>query len=175
MQEMLTPEVSFVLHTADPLTGADGANNDASVYAELAPGLGETLASGTEGSAWRMSIGKADGELTLHSFANFSEAYLPASGAAQKSQPGASIYASSKGISSEGQAKSGRAQAGTVARRAVDYSKQELSVSDDARMALAGQLAAVGVAVEAAFGGAQDVEGAVVKGDVYVVQSRPQP
>jgi phosphoglucan, water dikinase len=169
---MLAPQVSFVLHTADPLTGADGARN--SVYAELAPGLGETLASGAEGSAWRMSIGKSDAELTLHSFANFSEAYLPVTGEPRGVQPGSSIYVASQD-KVKGEGAGAASKAGTVALRTVDYSKQELSVSGDARKALAKQLAEVGVVVEDEFGAAQDVEGCVMGGSVYVVQSRPQP
>ncbi|KAF6153452.1 hypothetical protein GIB67_030604, partial [Kingdonia uniflora] len=41
VQEMLSPDLSFVLHTVSP---TDGDQN--SVEAEIAPGLGETLASG---------------------------------------------------------------------------------------------------------------------------------
>jgi hypothetical protein len=57
IMEMLAPSASFVLHTASPLDG------DASVlHAEIAPGLGETLASGTRGSAWRLAVEKATGK-----------------------------------------------------------------------------------------------------------------
>jgi phosphoglucan, water dikinase len=57
MMEMLAPSASFVLHTASPLDG------DASVlHAEISPGLGETLASGTRGSAWRLAVEKATGK-----------------------------------------------------------------------------------------------------------------
>ena len=38
---MLAPELSFVLHTAHPVTRDEGT-----LEAELAPGLGETLAAG---------------------------------------------------------------------------------------------------------------------------------
>lgn len=56
VMEMLAPSASFVLHTASPLDG------DTSVLeAEIAPGLGETLASGTRGSAWRLAVEKATG------------------------------------------------------------------------------------------------------------------
>lgn len=56
VQEMLLPELSFVLHTASPL------DQDPEVlYAELAAGLGETLASGTRGSPWRLSVHKPTG------------------------------------------------------------------------------------------------------------------
>lgn len=57
IQEQLSPDTSFVLHTASPLGG------DADVLvAELAVGLGETLASGTRGSPWRLAVDKASGE-----------------------------------------------------------------------------------------------------------------
>ena len=52
---------------------------------------------------------------------------------------------------------------------------QALSVSDDRREAVGKQLAKVGAALEEAFGGAQDVEGALIKDAVYIVQTRPQP
>ena len=56
VQEMVAPDLSFVLHTASPL------DHDPNIlYAEIAPGLGETLASGTRGSAWRISVDKAKG------------------------------------------------------------------------------------------------------------------
>lgn len=164
---MLAPDVSFVLHTADPLAGTAGERDSSRVYAEVAPGLGETLASGTEGSAWRMSLAKADGAVTVHSFANFAEAYLPVRGAQAANPPGTSIYGST--------AVGSGVQPGMVAKMTVDYSKQELSRSEDARLQLGQGLAKVGAAMETAFGAAQDVEGAVVDGAIYVVQSRPQP
>ena len=61
------------------------------------------------------------------------------------------------------------------APRTADYSRAALSVDGGARQALGGRLAAVGAALETAFGGAQDVEGALVGERVYVVQTRPQP
>ena len=168
VQEMLAPQSSFVLHTADPLSGEKGENNSKSVYAELAPGLGETLAAGTEGTAWRMSIDKKSADVTLHSFANFSEAYMPVSGEAQGVQPGSSIYNKSG-------TDTGNVKSGMVALQTIAYSKQELSTDEKARLSLAKELVDVGKAVEAEFDGAQDVEGAVLDGTVYVVQSRPQP
>ena len=40
---------------------------------------------------------------------------------------------------------------------------------------LGAKLGKVGVQLEEAFGGPQDVEGAIVDDSVYIVQSRPQP
>lgn len=59
--------------------------------------------------------------------------------------------------------------------RVIDYSKQQLSVSYDARVALAQRVGAVAACMERAFGGAQDVEGCLVGDVLYVVQTRPQP
>jgi phosphoglucan, water dikinase len=71
VQEQLAPEYSFVLHTASPLD-----RNPAVLYAELAVGLGETLASGTRGSPYRLLVNKATGEVLTLAFANFSEALM---------------------------------------------------------------------------------------------------
>ena len=56
LMEMLAPDLSFVLHTVSPLD-----RDETVLYAELAPGLGETLASGMRGSPWRLSVGKTSG------------------------------------------------------------------------------------------------------------------
>lgn len=59
VMEMLSPDISFVLHTQSPVERDAGV-----LYAELAVGQGETLASGTRGSAWRLSVSKANGAQT---------------------------------------------------------------------------------------------------------------
>ena len=56
VQEQVAPQVSFVLHTASALGGDSGT-----LTAEVAAGLGETLASGTRGSPWRFSVDKQTG------------------------------------------------------------------------------------------------------------------
>lgn len=56
VQQQLSPDLSFVLHTVNPLDG----DRD-TMYAELAVGLGETLASGTRGSPWRLAVNKSSG------------------------------------------------------------------------------------------------------------------
>jgi len=57
VQQQLSPDLSFVLHTVSPLDG-----DKDTMYAELAVGLGETLASGTRGSPWRLAVNKSTGE-----------------------------------------------------------------------------------------------------------------
>ena len=140
VQEMVPVQHCFVLHTAAP------GRPDA-VLAEIAVGLGETLASGTQGAGWRLEADAA-GKVRTLAFANLSTALLP--GAA----PGAEVRTAT-----------------------VDYSAQPLSGPPEARAALGARLGAVGRALQAALGDvAQDVEGGVVAdGRLFVVQSRPQP
>ncbi|KAK1593005.1 hypothetical protein Q3G72_034339 [Acer saccharum] len=143
VQEMLSPDLSFVLHTLSP---TDHDHN--SVEAEIAPGLGETLASGTRGTPWRLSSGKFDGIVRTQAFANFSEEML---------------------VSSAGPAD------GEVIRLTVDYSKKPLTIDPIFRQQLGQRLCAVGFFLERKFGSPQDVEGCLVGKDIYVVQTRPQP
>ncbi|KAJ0035004.1 hypothetical protein Pint_25631 [Pistacia integerrima] len=143
VQEMLSPELSFVLHTLSP-TDSDNS----SVEAEIAPGLGETLASGTRGTPWRLSSGKFDGHVRTLAFANFSEELL---------------------VSRAGSAD------GEVIHLTVDYSKKPLTTDPVFRQQLGQRLSSVGFFLERKFGCPQDVEGCLVGKDIYIVQTRPQP
>jgi phosphoglucan,water dikinase len=144
VQELLSPQLSFVLHTVCPV-GPD----ETTVAAEIAPGLGETLASAARGSAWRISVGKLDGLVRTQSFANFSDEMV-----VDESSPLAS---------------------GRVRTCTVDYSRQQLSSDSELRARLAQRLATVGFFLEQRLGAPQDIEGCVVADKVYIVQSRPQP
>ncbi|XP_010546804.1 PREDICTED: phosphoglucan, water dikinase, chloroplastic isoform X2 [Tarenaya hassleriana] len=143
VQEMLSPDLSFVLHTVSP---SDPDSNF--LEAEIAPGSGETLASGTRGTPWRISSGKFDGVMNTLAFANFSEELL---------------------LSGAGPAD------GKLICLTVDYSKKPLTVDAMFRQQLGRRLGAVGFYLERNFGCAQDVEGCLVGTDIYIVQSRPQP
>ncbi|KAM3357251.1 phosphoglucan, water dikinase, chloroplastic [Capsicum galapagoense] len=143
VQEMLSPDLSFVLHTLSPTD-----NNRNFIEAEIAPGLGETLASGTRGTPWRLSSGKFDDTVRTLAFANFSEemivgGYSPADG--------------------------------EVIHLTVDYSKKPLTIDPIFRRQLGQRLGAVGFYLERKFGSPQDVEGCLVGNEIFIVQSRPQP
>jgi len=143
VQELLAPEMSFVLHTAHPLS-----RDPDLLVAEIAVGLGETLASGVRGTPWRLEVNKKTGEVKTLALANMSEAMVVDE----------------------------RAEAdGKLVRVQVDYSSQPLSISPFARATFAKCLAAIGTLLEEELGCAQDVEGAVVDSDIFIVQSRPQP
>ena len=139
IQQMVAPDVSFVLHTVNPIN-----QNPREVYAEIAVGLGETLASAaTRGNPWRLVCDKDTGAVKTLAFASFSQAIQPAPG-------------------------------GGLTRKTVDYSGVKLSCDDEARRQLGQRLAAVARCVEDAFGKPQDIEGAMVGDDIILVQARPQ-
>lgn len=70
IQQQVAPDFSFVLHTSSPLE-----HDDKQLYAELAVGLGETLASGTRGSPWRLAVDKSSRELCALSFPKLLDQY----------------------------------------------------------------------------------------------------
>ncbi|MED6113696.1 Phosphoglucan, water dikinase, chloroplastic [Stylosanthes scabra] len=143
VQEMLSPDLSFVLHTVSPTE-----HDNKAVEAEIASGLGETLASGTRGTPWRVSTGKFNGQVQTLAFANFSEELL---------------------------VRGGGPADGEVIRLTVDYSKKPLTVDPVFRQQLGQRLCSVGFFLERKFGCPQDVEGCLVGKDIFIVQTRPQP
>lgn len=153
VQEMTPSELSFVLHTR-AVSGAS-ENDPAPVpgspsptlEAEIAVGLGETLASGARGSPWRLEVEQSSGEVRTTAFASLGTAKV------------LKKHAPHLGVMTE----------------AVDYSTSDLSKDERKRTALGLRLAAIGAALEAEYGAPQDIEGGVVGDDVFIVQSRPQP
>ena len=63
---------------------------------------------------------------------------------------------------------------GAVIEETVDYSQQAMSTDPEARAIIGARLGRVGALLEQSLGSPQDVEGGIVDGDVYIVQSRPQ-
>jgi phosphoglucan,water dikinase len=139
VQQMIAPDYSFVLHTVNPLS-----HNADEVYAEIAVGLGETLASAAaRGTPYRLVCNKNSGEVRTLAFANFSYAI--------------------RSDSTTG-----------VTRELLDYSRVRLSRESELRNDLARRLGAIASRIENEFGKAQDIEGAIIGNRIYLVQSRPQ-
>jgi phosphoglucan, water dikinase len=139
IQPMLVPDYSFVLHTVNPIHG-----HRQEVYAEIAVGLGETLASAAQrGNPYRLVGDKTSGTVTTLALASFSRALRPQAG-------------------------------GGLVRETVDYSRLELSRDSQTRLTLGRRLTAIGRFVEEAFQMPQDIEGAVVGNEIHLVQARPQ-
>jgi phosphoglucan,water dikinase len=139
IQQMIAPDYSFILHTVNPLS----LNAD-EVYAEIAVGLGETLASAaSRGTPYRLMCNKKSGEVQTLAFANFSHALRADS-------------------------------TGGVNLELLDYSRVPLSRESELRKDVVRRLAEVGTRVENEFGKPQDIEGAIVGEKIYLVQTRPQ-
>jgi phosphoglucan,water dikinase len=76
LQELVTPELSFILHTVNPLTG-----NPDEALVELAVGLGEVLASASvPGAPYRMACDRKSGAVMLSACATFNKALRPGAG-----------------------------------------------------------------------------------------------
>ncbi|KAL3702008.1 hypothetical protein R1sor_020030 [Riccia sorocarpa] len=144
VQELISPDLSFVLHTVSPI---DKDKNV--VQAEIASGLGETLASGTRGSPWRLAANKFTGGVKTLAFANFSEELIVRAGE--------------------------KTADGKMVKQVADYSTKALSVDDSYRKQIGQYLATIGFFLEQKFGTPQDVEGCIVGKNIYIVQARPQP
>lgn len=73
IQQLVTPDLSFIMHTVNPAT----ANPD-ELLVELVVGLGQTLASADRpGNPYRLVGNKLTGKIRLLGFANFSKAVFP--------------------------------------------------------------------------------------------------
>jgi len=149
IQEMLSPEVSFVLHTKHPLT-----NDINSAYVEFALGLGETLASGAiRGTPCRVSVDKASRDVDVNAFASFGTALVRDDDSVNGMKSVAADYAS-HWLHNDADRRT------DVARKLLDIGaalERELSPRDGETLA-------------------QDVEGCILpNGDVCIVQARPQP
>ena len=148
VQEMLSPEVSFVLHTKHPLTND---NNEA--YVEFALGLGETLASGAvRGSPCRVSVDKRSGKATVNAFASFGTALVRDDDSATGMKSVAADYAS-------------HWLHNDVAKR-DEIATKLLAIGSE----LERELSPRGETLP------QDVEGCILpSGEICIVQARPQP
>ena len=163
IQEVVEAEYAFVLHTVNPLNG----NRD-ELYAEVVRGLGETLVGNYPGRAMSFIFGKASQRAAVLAY------------------PGKNIGLFGGGLifrsDSNAEDLAGYAGAGLYdsvllqppREETLDYTGDKLVWDETFRAEFAGKIAQLASAVDAAFNGPQDIEGAFVGGKFFVVQSRPQ-
>lgn len=163
IQEVAPADYAFVIHTVNPANG-----NPGQLFAEVVPGLGETLVGNYPGRALGFTVDKATGRQTLLSF------------------PGKSIALYGGGLifrsDSNGEDLAGYAGAGLYdsvlldePRHAiVDYSQEPLVWDGAFRAKLAENIGRLGREIEQLLGAPQDIEGVLARGNYYVVQTRPQ-
>ncbi len=163
IQRVVNAEVSFVIHTANPFS-----KDRAEVFAEVVPGLGETLVGNYPGRALSFTCDKNEGRPVLRSFPSKSTGLFG----------GGIIFRSdSNGEDLADFAGAGLYESVTLElprEILLDYTKTPLVTDYDVRDDLMRHITAIGVAVENVLGRPQDVEGAYSEGKYVVVQTRPQ-
>ncbi|MBF0558075.1 MAG: hypothetical protein HQL08_04785 [Nitrospirae bacterium] len=163
VQKVVDADYSFVIHTVNPFT-----DNSDEIYAEAVLGLGEALVANYPGRALSFTSRKAEQKPYLLSF--------PAKSAGLFG--GGLVFRSD----SNGEDLAGYSGAGLYdsfmlpqpAMATLNYTEEALVWDADFRDEFLMKIAAIGTAVEMAFGSPQDIEGAYCNGQYYVVQSRPQ-
>ncbi|HZV05028.1 MAG TPA: PEP/pyruvate-binding domain-containing protein [Gemmataceae bacterium] len=163
IQEVVPADYAFVIHTANPLTGARGE-----IFAEVVLGMGETLVGNYPGRALSFLCKKSDLQPEILSY------------------PSKSIGIYGKGVifrsDSNGEDLPGFAGAGLYdsflaeepEHRLLDYRGEKLVWDAKFRDELLRSIARIGAEVERLLGSAQDIEGAIAGGRYYIVQTRPQ-
>jgi alpha-glucan,water dikinase len=163
IQKVVPAEYAFVIHTANPATG----DRD-ELYAELVPGLGESLVGNHPGRALGFCLRRGERVPRLTSLPSKSLAI----------HGGELIFRSD----SNGEDLSGYAGAGLhdsivvppERQERLDYTREELLWNEELRNRLLGAVANIGTTIEALFGAPQDIEGAYAQGRFTVLQARPQ-
>jgi Phosphoenolpyruvate synthase/pyruvate phosphate dikinase len=163
IQETIAADYAFVIHTANPVTG----DRD-ELFAELVPGLGETLVGNHPGRALGFCLRRGEAVPRLVSFPSKSLG-LYGHGLIFRSDCNGEDLA---GFAGAGLYDSFMLPPGRPAR--IDYAREELLWNDTLRNQILMGVARTGAAVEAVLGGAQDIEGVYAQGRFFVVQARPQ-
>ncbi|MDA8086502.1 MAG: hypothetical protein M0Z75_07370 [Nitrospiraceae bacterium] len=163
IQEVVKADYSFVIHTANPVSGDRGE-----VFAQAVLGLGESLAANYPGRALDFVCRKDGGKPKPLSFPSKSMGLFG----------GGLIFRSdSNGEDLEGYAGAGLYDSFVLpspVKRVLDYSDTPLVWDEEFRDGLLTGIARLGMAVEEAMGPPQDIEGAFSGGQYYIVQTRPQ-
>ena len=163
IQEVIEADYSFVIHTVNPFAGD---RNE--IYAEVVPGLGETLVGNYPGKALSFTCRKGGDKPEIVAFPSKSLGLFgsglifrsDSNGEDLADYAGAGLYDS---IMLE-----------PPSKVSLDYTVELLMRDENFRKELMVAVATVGTVIEEALGYPQDIEGAYCKGQYYVVQTRPQ-
>ncbi|KAJ4974404.1 hypothetical protein NE237_007578 [Protea cynaroides] len=165
VQEIINADYAFVIHTTNPSSG-----DSSEIYTEVVKGLGETLVGAYPGRALSFICKKSD----LNSPKVLGYPSKPIGLFIRRSI----IFRSdSNGEDLEGYAGAGLYDSVPMDdedKVVVDYSSDPLLIDDNFRHSILSSIAGAGSAIEELYGSAQDIEGVVRDGKIYVVQTRPQ-
>ncbi|XP_024042608.1 alpha-glucan water dikinase, chloroplastic isoform X5 [Citrus clementina] len=165
VQEIINADYAFVIHTTNPSSG-----DSSEIYAEVVKGLGETLVGAYPGRALSFVCKKND----LKSPRVLGYPSKPIGLFIRRSI----IFRSdSNGEDLEGYAGAGLYDSvpmDEAEKVVLDYSSDRLITDGHFQQSILSSIARAGCEIEELFGSAQDIEGVVRDGKIYVVQTRPQ-
>ena len=168
LMELVPAEYSFVLHTANPVTG-----NQNEVYGEICVGLGEALVGNEPGNALSFTAQKVKG--FPHDVRSLPS--KPVAHVAQANTRTIIARSDSNGEDLEGFAGAGLYDSVVVDEpelKPVAYADEPLIWDAEKRSAMIRKLAELAVAIEVEMKSPQDIEGCIVGENFYILQSRPQ-
>lgn len=163
VQQVVRADFAFVIHTVDPVSGDRGR-----VFAEVVPGLGETLVGNYPGRSLGFTCRKDSFEVELHSLPGKSIGLYGGGVIFRSDSNGEDL----EGFAGAGLYDSFLAQGETA--KLLDYTDMPLLRDRELREDLIRKVARLALEVERVCGAPQDIEGAVENGVYYVVQNRPQ-
>ncbi|XP_042502200.1 alpha-glucan water dikinase, chloroplastic-like isoform X2 [Macadamia integrifolia] len=165
VQEIISADYAFVIHTSNPSSG-----DSSEIYAEVVKGLGETLVGAYPGRALSFVCKKSD----LNSPKLLGYPSKPIGLFIRRSI----IFRSdSNGEDLEGYAGAGLYDSVPMDEEeevVLDYSSDSLITDGNFRHSILSSIARAGTTIEELYRSPQDIEGVVRDGKIYVVQTRPQ-
>ncbi|XP_072989475.1 alpha-glucan water dikinase 2 isoform X1 [Typha latifolia] len=165
VQEVIGADYAFVSHTRNPLSG-----NSSEIYTEVVKGLGETLVGAYPGRAMSFITKKsALGSPIIISY--------PSKNIGMYIKKSLIFRSDSNGEDLKGYAGAGLYDSETMDDMelvVLDYSRDRLIHDKGFQQSVFQRIAEAGKIIEGIYGSAQDIEGVVKDGEIYVVQTRPQ-
>ncbi|RLM80755.1 hypothetical protein C2845_PM12G13290 [Panicum miliaceum] len=164
VQEIVSADYAFVIHTINPSSG-----DRSEIYAEVVKGLGETLVGAYPGRALSFVCNKDD--LNSPKVSGY-----PSKPIGLFIKQSIIFRSDSNGEDLEGYAGAGLYDIVPVDMEEVvlDYTTDRLITDYSFRNTILSTIAHTGYAIEDLFGSPQDIEGVVKDGKISVVQTRPQ-
>ncbi|XP_010458437.1 PREDICTED: alpha-glucan water dikinase 1, chloroplastic [Camelina sativa] len=165
VQEVINADYAFVIHTTNPSSG-----DSSEIYAEVVKGLGETLVGAYPGRSLSFICKKdnLDSPLVLG---------YPSKPIGLFIRRSIIFRSDSNGEDLEGYAGAGLYDSVPMDEEdkvVLDYTTDPLITDESFQKKILSDIARAGDAIEKLYGTAQDIEGVIRDGKLYVVQTRPQ-
>ncbi|PRQ40177.1 putative alpha-glucan, water dikinase [Rosa chinensis] len=165
VQEIINADYAFVIHTTNPSSG-----DSSEIYAEVVKGLGETLVGAYPGRA--LSFISKKNALDSPQVLGY-----PSKPIGLFIRQSIIFRSDSNGEDLEGYAGAGLYDSVPMDAEeevVLDYSSDPLVTDGNFQKTILSSIARAGSAIEELYGSAQDIEGVIRDGKLYVVQTRPQ-